>query len=71
MTEANEQDLTEQEIVDSPEAPEADVADQARSAGPSGDTVRVSGETPFEADPADAWEQSIPVPAGEEEDRPV
>ncbi len=54
------------------EIPEADAAEQATPAIPDDALVEVAGPelvtTPDEADPADAWEQHLTVPAVDDEE---
>jgi hypothetical protein len=49
------------------DAPEADVVEQSQPATPGSTTLR--HDVPFEADDADAAEQSVAVPLDDDEDR--
>ena len=66
--------MADQEFSDELEAPEADAAEQAQALDDrdaAAATERSGGPVPvpWEADPADAAEQAVPVPVDEDEYR--
>ena len=66
--------MADQEFSDELEAPEADAAEQAqplddRDAAAAAEQPAGPGPVPWEADPADAAEQAVPVPVDEDEYR--
>ena len=66
--------MADQEFSDELEAPEADAAEQAqalddRDAAAAAERSGGPKPVPWEADPADAAEQAVPVPVDEDEYR--